>query len=704
MNRTLRFLAALCVAASAYSATVTVRLNTAIGGVIEARHDATVMTAPVTAGVANLTLDRGVWYLRLGAAGYWSEEKVVVVDRDAVDVGLTAFPAATITAPVVFPKEISDHTIVLHFESAEIHGSAQCRTTANKTHCELPALKSDLVFRVAGCASIYRWDIDPAKQKTLEPLVFKRGATISGLVDSGERKIDPNEITVTLEPRMTTHPNKRGFFSFDAEPGVHRLYASANGLITEPRDVRVIDGKESYLEQPLRLEPPRKLTINITPPADPWEKPWQVSLTPIVDGASGNPRKPSSHNDGAYQFEQLPAGLYQLNVDRGTGETWHAEIIPLSEDLVMPVTVPIVHVAGAVLLGDRPIPSRMTFRHQALRVSAGTNPEGRFKIALPVVEGNVWDSVAVVSAVNNIHRTFEHVTITPPSDPASMARLELHLPTASFGGEIVDESGRPAFPALVNITSPDGDFQQIESTDGTFVLSGAAPGRYLVRAQTQEADTERATEVQVKDESDASQYVRLVVKPRMYVEGFVRSSFGAVPGASVFAAPVFNEGGTVFTVNADADGHFRFPLPPRTRELILSVAAPGFAYRLMRLTPGTDPINIRVEQLGGTLAVDSALKKDGMRPYVLHDGAALTAWAFAYLANAKLTADPAERLRFEVDDVAPGEYSLCWLASIEEAVAPPAGRCVSGFVVPQAHLALRFAANESAPQALAARP
>jgi hypothetical protein len=269
---------------------------------------------------------------------------------------------------------------------------------------------------------------------------------------------------------------------------------------------------------------------------------------------------------------------------------------------------------------------------------------------------------------------------------------------------VVDESGHPVFPALVNITDPAGNFQQIESKDGTFVVNGAAPGRHLVRAQTPDADTEQPFAVQVHDENDVSQYVRVVVEPRMYIEGFVRSSFGAVPGAAVFARPAFDDGGNIFTVRTDAEGHFRFPLPPRTHDVIVSVTAPGFAWRLMRLTPGPEPVNIRVEQLGGTLSIDAALNKDGMRPFLLHDGAAISAFGFAYLANGLFTSDPAERLRFDVADVAPGEYSLCWLTGIEESVAPPAGHCVSGFVVPQSHLALRFAANESAAQALAARP
>jgi hypothetical protein len=162
--------------------------------------------------------------------------------------------------------------------------------------------------------------------------------------------------------------------------------------------------------------------------------------------------------------------------------------------------------------------------------------------------------------------------------------------------------------------------------------------------------------------------------------------------------------GLMHTTPTDAEGHFRYPLPPHSNDLIVSVAAPGYAFRLMRVAPDSKPLNLRVEQLGGFLEVSAPLEREGMKPYIVHDGAAITAWGFGWLANAKFFADPAERLQFEMDDVAPGEYSLCWLKGVEEAIAPPAGRCVSGFVVPQAHLALRFAANESSPQALAPRP
>src|SRR5260370_7920 len=90
---------------------------------------------------------------------------------------------------------------------------ATTRTTEAKW--DLLAKAASPVLRGGDWASLYRWAADAAKHRELAQLALKRGSTVSGHGDTGNRKLDPNEITVTLEPLATTHPNKRGFFSFD---------------------------------------------------------------------------------------------------------------------------------------------------------------------------------------------------------------------------------------------------------------------------------------------------------------------------------------------------------------------------------------------------------------------------------------------------------------------------------------------------------
>ena len=699
------FIALYVIATSALAADVAVRVNVAAPATIEARGETQAKTANVVDGHADLHVAPGVWYLRLNAPGFWADEKVVVVvdAGETIETSMTAYATATITASASFPKNTTAREVTVHFRNDTVQGATQCKVAGEAIQCAIPAQTLDLVFRVAGCASVYRWDVDPKNQGNVGALAFRRGATISGRVDTGDRKIEPAAIDVTLNSNVTTHPNKRGFFSFDVAPGEYRLTASAKGLIAEPRDIRVIEGKEAYLDQPLRLEPPRSVTLRVTPATDPWDKPWTASLIPILHGSAGQARA-GALRDGDYRFEQLTTGLYELKIQRPEGGTWYSDILELRDDFVTTVSVPIVNVAGSVLLGDKPTRARLRFVANGIEIPAGTMPDGRFRISLPVVEGNTWTSVEVTAKDAHVHRTLSKVRIDPPSDPASMARLDIHLPLATFGGQVVDEKGNPMTFALVDVTGPDGDYHQIESEDGSFIVTAAAVGKHIVHAQTRHADTERPVEVDIRDENDVSQFIRVVVKPRSSIEGFVRSSFGEIAGASVYVAPWRVPGQLLHTVLTDTAGHFQHPLPPNAQDLVVSVAAPGYAYRLMRTAAGKEPLNVHLDQAGGALEIEVGAEKDGMKPFVIHDGVAMTAWSFAYLSHALLFGDPARRLKFETPEVAPGEYSLCWLKSLEEAAAPPPGRCVSGTVVPQSRLALRFAADESESKPVAPRP
>jgi len=173
----------------------------------------------------------------------------------------------------------------------------------------------------------------------------------------------------------------------------------------------------------------------------------------------------------------------------------------------------------------------------------------------------------------------------------------------------------------------------------------------------------------------------------------VRSSFGPVPGAAIAAFPSAGSLPALLRVPADAGGEFSVRLPPGTRDVTLAVAAPGYAFRMLRLLPnGDDPVEVAVDQHGGSLTIETAPSDGALRPYLVHDGAIVAASAASYFSGARMMDDPSKRLHFQMETEA-GGYSLCWLADAEVraaiAGALPAERCVSGLLSRQGSLALK---------------
>ncbi|HWS72005.1 MAG TPA: hypothetical protein VN605_07815, partial [Thermoanaerobaculia bacterium] len=309
-------LGCVAIATSAAAATVTIGFSTP-GASAPGSRAAVVVRAQSDSGAtaeATLTLARGgtmalapgLWELSLTAPGFWSQPSTIRVASDTTVATLTLFPAATLRGEIATTAK-TPRSLTIHFQPTPADSpttlpasSVECPITGKRWTCEVPAGALDLAIRAPGFVSIYRWNqrLTSTEAHDLGALTLRRGASLSGSVSFAERVAKPPKVTVAVTSqatapqtldrkdrdrlmRQTATPNARGFFDLTLAPGAYTIQATAGELISEPRDVRVIDGREAMLRDPLVLEKPRTFALQVTPPLDPLKSPWSVLLQKV---------------------------------------------------------------------------------------------------------------------------------------------------------------------------------------------------------------------------------------------------------------------------------------------------------------------------------------------------------------------------------------------------------------------------------------
>ena len=291
-----------------------------------------------------------------------------------------------------------------------------------------------------------------------------------------------------------------------------------------------------------------------------------------------------------------------------------------------------------------------------MRLPIRSKNDGTFLTLLPKIAGDTWPRIEIESTNPHITRALTDVKLSGVDGPEAF--VDIQLASTSIEGMVVEESGVPARNALVNVVAPGGDFKQLESSDGTFSVTGLAPGHYKLTATTREMESD-AIEIDVSEAS--MKQITLVVEPVSRFRGTIRSSFGAVMSAGVFITPAGVDPPVISPIPVNAEGRFDVRLPPRTSEVVIAAAAPGFSFRMLRMpVPRDGDADIAVDQQGGALVVES----DGSPAFIVHNGATLAVNVLAYLAGARRI----NQNSFEVPQIEAGTYNLC----------ASADRCVSG--------------------------
>src|SRR5437762_10183227 len=365
-----------------------------------------------TSDATTIALPAGQWFVTAKAAGFWSEPRLIATSDS--DIVLALEPATRMRARVKLPRPVKASEMTVYLQTSDVSMRARsvvCPIIGDRAECDVPAGKQDLVFRVPGCSSIFRWSEDlKGSQSDLGTLVFRRGSTFSGRVEATTNE----KINVILAPsseanenemfrvrknaaRMVTQPNARGFFSFNVAPGHYFVHATAGDLVSAEEEVMVIEGREAVLRDVLRLESRRALRINIDPPIDPWNKPWKVSLARRnADGVIVSEQMAVAPSDGRVQFIRQVPGSYSLSIHRGDVDEWASAQVELQADTTLDIAIPMTRVRGSVELAGQPLAALITFRDdKGMRLPVRSKNDGTFLTLLPKIAGDTWPRIEI---------------------------------------------------------------------------------------------------------------------------------------------------------------------------------------------------------------------------------------------------------------------------------------------------------------------
>ena len=489
--------------------------------------------------------------------------------------------------------------------------------------------------------------------------------------------------------------DSRGFFQIlDVPAGVYTLAAQAKTFAPARLfPVRVFEGKEVELDHALVLARPLTLELYVEPATDHHGKPWSIDLTRL----SRFPFDEISYGrievalDGAVDWPGLSPGRYRIEIRNSTRAIWHHETLDLSTTSP-PVMVEIsrVPIEGKIQLGEKPIEARVHFRSGGRLEGFTSDEDGAFSGALPT-EGT-W-LVDLFANEPKVRRRGFAIEVERSRD-ADVAMVEIQLPDTRLDGRVVEEHGTPVATASLVIMNHDGDETpfgaKIEPT-GEFSLAGLPVGTYRLRASAGARKASRWAEVRLEEELDPPPVV-LTLFETIALRGEVVSTGGPVAGAFVSVVPAQAPSTPMPPLATDVHGRFETTeVPPGTREILVSIEAPGYALHMQRLPiVDEEPLTISLDREGGTLRIElpaGGLKPSlfGTQPWLLHDGSILRVSALSRWASLNDTPFQQDG-SLVVPRLDAGTYAACLLdlsnaLQVVQFGSVPAGRCVSGDVI-----------------------
>jgi hypothetical protein len=691
---------------------------------------------------AKLKLPPGRWVLQAEAPGYWSKGYQLELKDQGALVPLELWPAGTIEGGftlqdgVAAPAElVASFRPVPETPASQAPPRSQVLCPVEKERqtwrCTVPAGSLDLRMQAPGFIPRYLWGAKIEAGGTFRPgrLDLRRGSAVLGWIVTADGTPLGNGAEVSLRPRggegvrgegqqqrleeltFKTPVNSRGFFQVDGvPPGAYILEARHERFAPATTSVRVVPGEVTEIANPpLTLELPKVVEVYVDPATAPSGQPWTAKLQKLDrDSSTVTPVAEGTFSlDGSWRKPGIPPGRYLLRVGMKSGETWWLDQIELTENSApIQVRLDFVDVKGSLHLGKKPLSAKLWFggKFGAVRMEAEADEKGAFKALLP--RSGDW-VVQVESEDPPVEREIPKVKIEPKPG-TRRAELDLKLPDTTLRGRVTDEKGGPIGKAIVTALSYGAvreDEVQVRTDDaGHFELRGLLPGTTLVQADAGEDRFAHPVIVDIPESQDSPSIV-LIARPQLRLSGTVVSSAGPVTGARIIAVPAGMPYISARTVTSDIQGHFEVVLPPKAQEMFLTVSAPGFAFRMLRLPiPENRQFTVGVDQTVGTLVIEREDALDFLDPnapmiYLLRNGSSealshLLGWALIAGAGQQQDAK-----RSVIPAVEPGEYQACWVLPAEydglSFGVTPQGRCVSGFLTPNGELSLKLPAMRS---------
>jgi hypothetical protein len=689
---------------------------------------------------AVVELADGVWWVQASAPGYWSQDAEVTVARQApAGVKLMLWPAASLHGEIVaaggesLPTSLEVRLNAIPPPAGEAAAPQapgmrpeltpsiarlNCRITETTWSCVGPAGLFDVRLEAAGFAPRYEWGVSlkAAENTDLGRTELRRAASVFGRAVRKDGAGPPGPCRATLQPddqrrsgaesdaesapadetSLSVLLSRSGYFQLvGMQPGSHVLSIECQGA-SGLRELRVQADDETRIDPPLQLEE-QTLEIAVTPNLDPAGQPWRLTVDATAPRLRRIADKASTSADGRWIRRGMMAATYRVVVSSADGTAWlqrdfnlRAGSGPLSLRLAS------ARVAGRVALGTQPVRARLVFFNQAggEPVTLNSDEDGRFHGALPIAP-DARETTWIVEA--HVAQPASERRIAAVSVPTLTggAWLDLSLPTIAVRGAVRSEEGQPQSSIQVTFEGSNG-FRTTTSTDdaGRFEIPVLSPGRYTAVADSPEGASDR-TPFEVTDGSESE--LSLTIHPSMRIPFYVVSNQGPVSDAAVQVW--ITPGVPRAFARTDQDGRFEVRLQAGTTEVGLTVGAPGYALKLIRMPvssesdPSQNANTITLAASGGTLVLN--LQPPNRAPdtsaafYLVHNGAIQDARTVAGWGTDQAVASvdgPAV-----VDAIEPGAYALCLLADPAELWqgALPSEHCRTGSVEPGGTLTLQ---------------
>jgi len=696
-------------------------------------NNALPVDAETTANALVLNLSPGVWQVQASVRGYWSQETQVAVGRpERPSVRLAMWPAASLHGSVIaadgdpVPREIevqlsaaptttnagSAPGNITQQYSQPAHAVLHCHVETTNWNCMGPSGIFDLRITSADYIPRYEWDVSLKAGASTDfgQLILRRATSVMGRVLRKDGSNPPAPCRAMLLPDLARDPpgdpdqesaagaprpqnvsvslNRRGYFQVvGIAPGRYALSVVCQGA-SGFRQLRVQPASETRLDPPMLLGD-LTLDISLNPKLAPDGLPWRLTLDQAAPYFLRIVGKNAATSDGHWIRRGLTEGKYRVTVSNSRGTPWlqqYFDLLPNTRPLLLHLGS--VNVSGRVLLSSQPVRARLVFANNAGGGTAtlSSDDNGRFEGVLPAsgtqestwtVEAHVVDP-PVVQRVSGVRLA--------PANGTTNQWLDLDLPSIAVHGRVVSPNGQPQ--AAVQVTCEDAKgIRTTTSTDaaGHFEFPDLQPGKYTALADSPDGASERTPfEVAPGGGSD----VRLVLNPFKRVAFYVRSSQGPIENATVqvWIAPGVPR---TFT-RTDQDGRFDFTLPPGSEEVGLTVAAPGYALKLMRLKIAADDDDspdshtIDLDTTGGTLVLNLQPAENSRNApaafYLVHNHAIEDARALISWSNNQGV--PSSNAPPVIKAIEPGKYALCAVDPAQVATlwqgALPQDRCRSG--------------------------
>jgi Carboxypeptidase regulatory-like domain len=685
---------------------------------------------------AVVELSDGVWWVQASAPGYWSQEaEITVAGQTPAAVKVALWPAASLHGEIVAAEgeslptslEVRLNAVTVpavsqasgaQRESSPPRARLNCRISETTWSCVGPVGLFDVRLEAAGFAPRYEWGVSlkAAESTDVGRTELRRGASVFGRAVRKDGSDPPGPCRATLQPddqrrggaepdaesapaderNLSVPLSPHGYFQLvGVQPGSHVLSIAcqaASGL----RELRAQADDETRIDPPLQLEE-QTLEIAVTPNVDPAGQPWRLTVDATAPRLRRIADKAVMSADGRWIRRGMMAGTYRVVVSSAGGTSWlqrdfnlRAGSGPLSLRLAS------AKVAGQVVLGTQPVRARLLFFNQAggEPVTLNSDEDGRFHGVLPIAPDareTTWIVEAHVAQPASARR------IAGVSVPALTggAWLDLSMPTIAVRGAVHSEDGQPQRSIQVTFEESSG-FRTTTSTDdaGRFEMPVLSPGRYTAVADSPEGASDR-TPFEVTDGSESE--LSLTIHRSMRIPFYVVSNQGPVSDAAVQVW--ITPGVPRAFARTDQDGRFAVKLQAGTTEVGLTVGAPGYALKLIRMPvssesdPSQNANTITLGNSSGTLVLN--LQPPNRTPdpsaafYLVHNGAIQDARTVAGWGSDQAVASvdgPAV-----VDAIEPGAYALCLLADPSELWqgALPSEHCRSGSVEPGGTLTLQ---------------